>query len=117
MVDSLGPVPATVNFLKCMIGLGILELPWAVSQVGLVAATVGLLFLAFCNAHGILLLVRASIKELFVVFRSHGLTSRWSAPRSRAPSWRGAHRMPRSGQHPRATRTEPVPGRPCRAAL
>lgn len=47
---------AFANMLKSMIGLGLLQLPWATAQVGVVGSAVGLVALAFCAAYGLKLL-------------------------------------------------------------
>ena len=41
---------AFANMLKSMIGLGLLQLPWATAQVGEAGCAVGLVVLAFCAA-------------------------------------------------------------------
>lgn len=51
---------AFANLLKTMIGSGLLTLPWATSQFGLVLSTVGLVYLAYLSQAAIRMTVRCA---------------------------------------------------------
>ena len=46
------------NLMKAMVGSGLLTLPWATAQVGVVVSVVGLALIAFLTQYAIRLLVR-----------------------------------------------------------
>ena len=54
---------AFLNLLKTMIGAGILTLPWATAQVGLIVSLVGLPIIAWMAQYAIRLVVRCAIWE------------------------------------------------------
>lgn len=55
---SMAQVHAFANLLKTMIGSGLLTLPWATGQFGLVLSLVGLVYLAYLSQAAIRMMVR-----------------------------------------------------------
>lgn len=55
--------PAFFNYLKSMIGLGLLSLPWAFAQTGLLTGSVSLLLLGYMNWYTDVLVVRVVAHE------------------------------------------------------
>lgn len=61
-VPTLSPFNAGANFMKSMVGSGILALPWALKQFGLVAGLLGLALLALVNVVAIRLLIACRVR-------------------------------------------------------